>query len=386
MLKKLFLSLTFVSFSVCGFSATISPAPAAGYVLMYLPTDLPAPITSTGGSYVKLRLKKSSIDPTRAANMALVINELDPSVVLNAYTEASAIVRFAEHRTVAPAAVTNLNNYVDAYSGAQTTPVISGKYVFSPDGLQILFDKDYYIYFTYDLTTSPKTYSVYGRTEDMSEMYTIGKDLRFRKVPTTGLNLRATIYVDDTLITPMPTMKIKEFKASEPSLTFATSLDITSSNIVVNQKTALEATTVPANANAGIVWVVKSGAATITDGNFITITDTNPVVVDAYAVTIKGATPIMTTKTLTAITGLKDVKADLGFKLNPTMSNTGIYNLTTTNTLENNTFNVYDICGQNISTGKVEGTQLNIGTSKAGMYFVKFSNAKGSQTVQVLVK
>jgi hypothetical protein len=353
---------------------------------MYLPTDLPAPITSTGGSYVKLRLKKSSIDPTRAANMALVINELDPSVVLNAYTEASAIVRFAEHRTVAPAAVTNLNNYVDAYSGAQTTPVISGKYVFSPDGLQILFDKDYYIYFTYDLTTSPKTYSVYGRTEDMSEMYTIGKDLRFRKVPTTGLNLRATIYVDDTLITPMPTMKIKEFKASEPSLTFATSLDITSSNIVVNQKTALEATTVPANANAGIVWVVKSGAATITDGNFITITDTNPVVVDAYAVTIKGATPIMTTKTLTAITGLKDVKADLGFKLNPTMSNTGIYNLTTTNTLENNTFNVYDICGQNISTGKVEGTQLNIGTSKAGMYFVKFSNAKGSQTVQVLVK
>ena len=263
-------------------------------------------------------------------------------------------------------------------------------YQFNTDGLKVIYDIDYHVFFKYNLTASPKTYSVYARTDDMTELYTMGENLQFRTVPNTALNVYSVLYAYDTLTTPMPTLKIKDFKTTT-SLTFATSINIGTLPIVrLNQPTQLTATNVPSQANAGVVWKVVEDAsvATITSDGIITVKQNVPVTVEAYAVTPKGGAIIKSSQVITVSTGLKKNYSDSEpIKILSTVSSDGIYSVAIPGSYDKPiNYNVYSICGQKINSGLVQGNKINLGSTISGVYMVSFYNSELKQSAKVIIK
>ena len=142
----------------------------------------------------------------------------------------------------------------------------------------------------------------------MTELYTLLYNAAYRTIPASSLGYSSVLYATDTIETATPVLMVKEFN-SLPALKFATSINIGMvPTVSVNVPTQLTCTTLPADANAGIVWKVLKGDsyATITPDGMITVMKDTTIDVEAYAVTTKGATVVKTSVKLNKPTGLVD--------------------------------------------------------------------------------
>jgi hypothetical protein len=363
MLKKLLFLLTFASIANYGFGQMVIEKPLPG-----------APVSTTATNFMKCRILSLTSNPTAPCDIVVNISEASAT----SYPTCGAILRWKTDQK-------NLNNpdfLVDLRNGAA--------YQFNTDGLKVIYDIDYHVFFKYDFSASPKTYSVYARTDDMTELYTMGENLQFRTVPTTSLNVYSVLYAYDTLTTPMPTLKIKDFRTTTP-LTFATSVNIGTLPVVrLNQPTQLTATNVPSQANAGVVWKVLEDAsvATITSDGVITIKQNVPVTVEAYAVTVKGGTIIKSSKVINVSTGLSNSYGDSEpIKILSTVSSAGIYSVVIPGSYNQPiNYNVYSVCGQKINSGIVQGNKINLGSTISGVYMVSFYNSELNQSAKVIIK
>jgi len=363
MLKKLLLLLTFATIANYGFGQFVIEKPLPG-----------APVSTTATNFMKCRIL--SLASNVEAPCDIVVNVSETSALT--YPTCGAILRWKTDQKN----LVNPDFLVDLRNG--------GAYQFNSDGLKVIYDIDYHVFFKYDLTASPKTYSVYARTDDMTELYTMGENLQFRTVPASAINIYSVIYAFDTLSTPMPTLKIEDFKTVTP-LTFATSINIGTLPIVrLNQPTQLIATSVPSEANAGVVWKVLEDAsiATITSNGIITVKQNVPVNVEVYAVTPKGGAVINSSQVINISTSLsKNYSDSEAIKILSTISGDGLYSVAIPGSYNQPiNYNVFTICGQKINSGLIQGNKINIGSTKSGVYIVNFSNSELNQSTKVIIK
>ena len=361
MLKKLLFFSFFISIAHLGICQ-------ASYVVKNLPDGA---ITTNGVQFLHCRLLPLTSAPATGSDVVFAISEQPTQTFANC----GAMVRFKSD--AANLGGDGIN--VDVRNG--------GAYANNPNNLlAIQFNTDYFFYLLLDIPSGK--YSVYGRTEKMTELYPVFVDAAYRVPPVSSLEYSSILYTKDS--TTVPTLRVKEFKAISP-LKYATSININAtSNIGLNIPTQLSLTTVPADANAGVAWKVLKGDsyATIDGDGKITVLKDTVIDVEAYAVTVKGATQIKTLSQLRKTTGIDRNSGHFGLvKLTPTISEDGNYTVQLPENMNQNlSYKVYSVFGQEIKSGTLEGKKMSIGTCKSGVYFVHFYNSLVNQSVQIIVK
>jgi hypothetical protein len=361
MIKKLLFFSIFLSiahFGTCQLSFSVKNLPDG-------------PITTNGVQFLHCRLLPFTSAPTTGSDVVFAISEQPTQTFANC----GAMVRFKSD--AANLGGDGIN--IDVRNG--------GTYASNPASLlSIQFNSDYFLYLLLDIPSGK--YSVYGRSEKMTELYQIFVDASYRVPPVSSLGYSSILYTKDS--TTVPTLRVKEFRAISP-LKFATSINInTTSNIGLNIPTQLSVTTVPADANTGVAWKVLKGDsyATIDGDGKITVLKDTVIDVEAYAVTLKGATQIKTLSQLRKTTGIDGNFGHFELvKLTPTISEDGNYNVQLPENMNQNlSYKVYSVFGQEIKSGTLEGKRMSIGTSKSGVYFVHFNNNLVNQSIQIIVK
>lgn len=334
-----------------------------------------APITSTGTNYFKFRINSLVDNPTFPCDIVLNVSESAISGSTS-YSVCGAMLRFKNDQV-------NLNNPLNLIDVRNGTV-----YQFNTDNLTIQYDKDYSVFFKFDLTSSPKKYSIYARTADMTELYTMGENLAYRTVPGSGLNYFAIVYPNGADTTALPTLGLEEY--STTNLTFATGISIGSiPQITLNEPAQLTATTVPYNASAGIAWKVVKGDnyATIDADGMITMYKDTVIDVEAYAVQMKGSTPVKDTKKLNVKTGLVNNSFDSKITLTNSISDNGIFEIKTSeNLIGNLTFKVYSVEGKELKSGVPTGNKINTEIKRSGVYFIRLNNSDFNKQFKVIIK
>ena len=322
-------------------------------------------ITTNGVEYLHCRINSLTSAPATPCDIVVAISEQAAIT----YGTGGAMIRWKNDLGI-------LN--LDARDGAA--------YVANLDLLPIQYDIDYYVYFLLDIPSGK--YSLYARTENMTELYKLLDNAAYRNIPVSSLEYSSILYYKDT--TTVPVLRVKEFKAMSP-LKFATGINIGNLPVIgLNVPAKLTATTLPADANTGIVWKVLKGDsyATITSDGMITVKKDTTIDVEAYAVTSKGAAVVKASAKLNISTGVASNFGNFeAIKLSPTISPDGNFNIQIPENLNQNlNYKVYSVFGQEIKSGLVGGNKLNIGTDKSGVYIVRFRNSAINQSVEVLIK
>jgi len=356
--------------------ATIANIALAQAPMAIVEHSLPgAPITSTGTNYFKFRINSLVDNPTFPCDIVINVSELSIVGALS-YAGCGAMLRFKNDQVT----LINPSNLIDVRNGAA--------YQFNTDNLTIQFDKDYSVFFKFDLTTSPKKYSVYARTADMTELYKMGENLSFRTVPNSSLNYFAIVYPNGADTTALPTLALKEYNTA--NLTFATGISIGSvPQLTLNEPAQLTATTVPYNASAGIAWKVVKGNnyATINEDGMITMYKDTVIDIEAYGVQMKGSTPVKDTKKLNVKTGLANYSFESKIVLNNSISDNGIFEIKNSESLINNlAFKVYSVEGKELKSGVLSGNKIVTEIKKSGVYFIRLNNSDFNKQFKVIIK
>lgn len=356
--------------------ATIANIAFAQAPLAIVEHSLPgAPITSTGVNYFKFRINSLVDNPTFPCDIVINVSESAISGALS-YSVCGAMLRFKNDQVN----LINPSNLIDVRNGAA--------YQFNTDNLTIQYDKDYSAFFKFDLTSSPKKYSIYARTSDMTELYKMGENLAYRTVPGSSLNYFAIVYPNGADTTALPTLALKEYNTT--NLTFATGITIGNvPQLTLNEPAQLTATTVPYNATAGIAWKVVKGDsyATIDGDGMITLNKDTVIDIEAYAVQMKGSTPVKDTKKLNVKTGLVNNGFDSKITLANSISDNGIFEIKTSESLIGNlTFKVYSVEGKELKSGVLTGNKINTEINRSGVYFIRLNSSDFNKQFKVIIK
>jgi len=329
------------------------------------------PITQNGVEFLHCRLISNVNNPNAECDVTFAISEVEAEV----YNACGASVRFK-------------NDWANSGGDGIHLDARNGTWYESNSDelIEIQYDIDYFIYFLLDIPSHK--YSVYARTEKMTELYTLLDQAAYRNIPSYAFEYSSMLSQYDSITNPV--LRIKDFKAISP-LKFATEISIgTVPTINLNVPVQLNATIVPADANAGIAWKVVKGDsyATISSDGKITVLKDTIIDVEAYAVTMKDQLPVMATAKLNNATGIAQNSGNFNpIKLSPTLSTDGYFSVQVPENLTKKiSYKVYSVYGQEIKSGHVDGNKMYIGTTKSGVYFVRFSSGLINQTVEVLIK